>query len=212
MIIFISVSLMRQKEFLSDKRLIHRYITSDCDAVATIYEDQNYTKTPEEAVAAALKAGFKCLHWYFLASCYVAIFVSKHSFDSSSGTDINCGTYMLRHMKAAIEQGKVSEEDIDRALLNLFTVQLRLGLFDGERARNRFRGIGPEDICSSEHRKLALEAARQGIVLLKNEKKLLPLDKHFIPSLAVIGPLANSTNLGGGYTGSSFIHSQNNVS
>lgn len=36
----------------------HRYITSDCDAVATIYEYQNYTKSPEDAVAIALKAGF----------------------------------------------------------------------------------------------------------------------------------------------------------
>lgn len=141
--------------------------------MATIYEDQKYTKTPEDAVAAALKAG----------------------------TDINCGTYMLRHMMSAIEKGKVSEEDIDRALLNLFTVQIRLGLFDGESTRNQFRDLGPEDVCTSENRKLALEAARQGIVLLKNEQNFLPLDVHAISSLAVIGPLANSTNLGGGYTG-----------
>ncbi|PIN21658.1 Non-reducing end alpha-L-arabinofuranosidase [Handroanthus impetiginosus] len=149
------------------------YITSDCDAVATIYENHKYTKTPEDAVAAALKAG----------------------------TDINCGTYMLRHMKSAIEQGKVLEEEIDRALLYLFSVQFRLGLFDGESSRNQFRQLGPHDVCTSEHRKLALEAARQGIVLLKNEQKVLPLDKHGILSLAVIGPLANSTKLGGDYTG-----------
>ncbi|XP_047982689.1 probable beta-D-xylosidase 6 [Salvia hispanica] len=149
------------------------YITSDCDAVATIYEYQNYTKTAEDAVAAALKAG----------------------------TDINCGTYMLRHMMSAFEQGKVSEENIDNALLNLFLVQLRLGLFDGEPARNRFRKLGPKDVCSKEHRKLALEATRQGIVLLKNEQKLLPLNKHGVSSLALIGPLAKSTDLGGGYTG-----------
>ncbi|KAL7141591.1 hypothetical protein ABFS83_08G063600 [Erythranthe nasuta] len=149
------------------------YITSDCDAVATIYEYQEYTKTPEDAVAVALKAG----------------------------TDITCGTYMSRYMMSAFKQDKVSEEDIDRALLNLFTVQLRLGLFDGELARNRFTETGPQDVCNSEHRKLALEAAQQGIVLLKNEKKLLPLDKHLVSSLAVIGPMANSTNLGGTYVG-----------
>ncbi|XP_042045622.1 probable beta-D-xylosidase 6 isoform X3 [Salvia splendens] len=149
------------------------YITSDCDAVATIYEYQNYTKTAEDAVADALKAG----------------------------TDINCGTYMLRHMMSAFEQGKVSEENIHKALLNLFLVQLRLGLFDGEPARNRFRKLGPKDVCSEEHRKLALEATQQGIVLLKNEQKLLPLNKHGVSSLALIGPLANSTDLGGGYTG-----------
>ncbi|XP_022894659.1 probable beta-D-xylosidase 6 [Olea europaea var. sylvestris] len=149
------------------------YITSDCDAVGTIYEYQKYTKTPEDAVASALKAG----------------------------TDINCGTYMLRHTKAAMEQGKVSEGDIDRALLNLFSVQLRLGLFDGAPGRNQYRNFGPRDVCSSEHKKLALEAARQGIVLLKNDKKFLPLHKHSISSLAIIGPMSNSTNLGGGYVG-----------
>lgn len=114
---------------------------------------------------------------------------------------------MLRHMMSAVEQGKVSEGDIDKALLNLFLVQLRLGLFDGEAGRSHFRGLGPKDVCSTEHKKLALEAARQGIVLLKNEMKFLPLDKHVVSSLAVIGPLANSTDLGGGYTGSSFVHS-----
>ncbi|CAA0822886.1 Probable beta-D-xylosidase 6 [Striga hermonthica] len=149
------------------------YITSDCDAVATIYEDQKYTKTPEDAVAAAIKAG----------------------------TDINCGTYMLRHMKSAVEQGKVLEADIDRALLNLFTVQLRLGIFDDLHGSNPFRNLGPQDVCTEKHRKLALQAARQGIVLLKNEQKLLPLDTHFVSSLAIIGPSSNSTDMGGGYTG-----------
>ena len=113
---------------------------------------------------------------------------------------------MLRHMMSAFEQGKVSEENIDNALLNLFLVQLRLGLFDGEPARNRFRKLGPKDVCSKEHRKLALEATRQGIVLLKNEQKLLPLNKHGVSSLALIGPLAKSTDLGGGYTGVSSVH------
>lgn len=45
---------------------------------------------------------------------------------------------MLRHTESAIEQGKVKEEDLDRALLNLFSVQLRLGLFDGDPIRGRF--------------------------------------------------------------------------
>lgn len=115
---------------------------------------------------------------------------------------------MSRHMKSVIRKGKVLEKDIDRALLNLFSVQLRLGLFDGKPARNGFRGFGPQDVCSSEHKKLALEAAMQGIVLLKNDHKILPLDKHSISSLAVIGPLANSTKLGGGYTGSSLLNMQ----
>ncbi|KAL0450091.1 UNVERIFIED_CONTAM: putative beta-D-xylosidase 6 [Sesamum latifolium] len=172
---------LRRRVLRDDYDADDRLMLSACCKHFTAYDLEKWGqftrpevyKTPEDAVAAALKAG----------------------------TDINCGTYMLRHMMSAIEQGKVSEEDIDRALLNLFSVQIRLGLFDGEPARNQFRELGPEDVCTSENRKLALEAARQGIVLLKNEQKFLPLDAHTISSLAVIGPLANSTNLGGGYTG-----------
>ncbi|KAK9284290.1 hypothetical protein L1049_023460 [Liquidambar formosana] len=150
------------------------YITSDCDAVATIYENQNYTKSPEDAVADVLKAG----------------------------VDINCGTYLLRHTQSAIDQGKVQEEDIDRALLNLFLVQLRLGLFDGDPAKGQFGKLGPQNVCTSGHKKLALEAAKQGIVLLKNANKFLPLNKKGVSSLAIIGPVANdSSNMGGGYTG-----------
>ncbi|GJT67264.1 probable beta-D-xylosidase 6 [Tanacetum coccineum] len=150
------------------------YITSDCDAIATIYEYQNYTKSPEDAVAIALKAG----------------------------TDINCGTYMLRHTKSAVDKGKVEEEVIDKALLNLFEVQLRLGLFDGNPIKGKYGKLGPQDVCTSDHKNLALEAAKQGIVLLKNDNRFLPLQKHDVSSLAVIGPMANVTDeLGGGYIG-----------
>ncbi|XP_055802869.1 probable beta-D-xylosidase 6 [Solanum dulcamara] len=149
------------------------YITSDCDSVATIYEYQNFTKTPEEAVAVALKAG----------------------------TNINCGTYMLRHVKSAFQQGNVLEEDLDRALQYLFSVQFRLGLFDGNPAKGQFAKFGPKDVCTSNNLNLALDAARQGIVLLKNDQKFLPLDKRSISTLAIIGPMANVSSPGGTYTG-----------
>ncbi|EXC03904.1 putative beta-D-xylosidase 6 [Morus notabilis] len=166
-----------QKDLLAqarDKWGLKGYITSDCDAVATVLEYQHYTKNPEDAVADVLKAGM----------------------------DINCGTYLLRHTLAAIQQEKVLEEDIDRALINLFSVQIRLGLFDGDPRKGKYGRLGPQDVCTSETKKLALEAARQGIVLLKNDKKFLPLKKDVVSSLAVIGPLADDgTKLGGGYTG-----------
>ncbi|CAL5188523.1 unnamed protein product [Lathyrus oleraceus] len=149
------------------------YITSDCDAVATVFEYQHYAKSPEEAVADVLKAG----------------------------VDINCGTYMLRHTQSAIEQGMVKEETLDKALLNLFSVQMRLGLFNGDPRNGKFGKLGPQNVCTPEHRKLALEAARQGIVLLKNDNKFLPLDRSAGVSLAVIGPMANTSKLGGGYSG-----------
>lgn len=150
------------------------YITSDCDAVATISEYQFYVKTAEDAVAEALKAG----------------------------VDINCGTYMLHNTLSAIGQGKLKEEDIDRALKNLFTVLLRLGLYNGDPLNGMFGRLGSQDVCTKEHQRLALEAARQGMVLLKNNENFLPLNKYHVSSLAIIGPGANSTSqLGGGYSG-----------
>lgn len=149
------------------------YIASDCDAVATIFEYHNYTKNEDDAVSIALKAG----------------------------TDINCGNYMVRHMGSAVKQGKVSEKDIDRALFNLFTVQLWLGLFDGDPAKNHYGNLGSNNVCTSEHTKLAYEAARQGMVLLKNSQKFLPLKQNDVTSLAVIGPLANISHIGGDYIG-----------
>ncbi|KAB2004839.1 hypothetical protein ES319_D11G227800v1 [Gossypium barbadense] len=150
------------------------YITSDCDAVATVQEYQNYTRKADDAVALVLKAGM----------------------------DINCGSYLVRHTRTTIEEGKLQDKDIDRALLNLFSVQLRLGLFDGDPRKGQFGELGPQNICTIEHKMLALEAARQGIVLLKNEKKFLPLDRNVVSSIAIIGPMANNiSNMGGGYTG-----------
>ncbi|KAJ4965724.1 hypothetical protein NE237_017573 [Protea cynaroides] len=150
------------------------YITADCDAVATVYEYHGYVKTPEDAAADVLKAG----------------------------TDIDCGTYLLRHTQLAIEQGKIREEDIDKALLNLFSVQLRLGLYDGDPIKGQFGKLGPLDVCTEQHKNLALEAARQGIVLLKNDYRFLPLNKSTVGSVAIIGPAAQNTSiLGGGYTG-----------
>ncbi|XP_078430643.1 glycosyl hydrolase family protein isoform X2 [Wolffia australiana] len=153
------------------------YVASDCNAVATMYEYQGYAPTPQDAVADAMAAG----------------------------VDINCGGYYAGYAESAIAQGKLREEDVDRALLNLFSVQLRLGLFDGDPAAGPYAELGPRRVCSAEHRALALEAARQGIVLLKNDRGLLPLRPGDVATLAVVGPTANSSSsasIGGGYTGS----------
>lgn len=116
--------------------------------------------------------------------------------------DINCGTYLPRYTESAVQSGKVQEEDIDRALRNLFSVQLRLGIFDNQHAKKRFGHLGSSNLCTVEHRELALESVRQGIVLLKNDKGFLPLRKHEVNSVAVIGPAASDASVyGGDYTG-----------
>lgn len=127
--------------------------------------------------------------------------------------DLECGTYLINYTKSAVQKGKVIEEEIDRALENLFAVRIKLGLFDGNPRYLQYGNLGPENVCTQESRDLALEAAQQGIVLLKNDNKLLPLvrndDEPPVPLLtkesltfAVIGPNANATTtLLGNYRG-----------
>lgn len=113
---------------------------------------------------------------------------------------------MLYYAESAIGKGKLKQEDIDRALKNLLSVLLRLGLFNGDPLNGMFGRLGSQDVCTQKHQRLALEAAREGIVLLKNYDNFLPLNKHQISSLAIIGPGANSTSqLWGGYSGLIFL-------
>ncbi|KAE9591108.1 hypothetical protein Lal_00021402 [Lupinus albus] len=153
------------------------YITSDCEAVSIIHEEQGYAKTPEDAIADVLKAGM----------------------------DVECGDYITKHGKSAVLQKKVPIHQIDRALQNLFSIRIRLGLFDGNPSKLLFGMIGASQVCSKQHLQLALDAARNGIVLLKNTEALLPLPKtNPSISLAVIGPNANASSLAvlGNYYGS----------
>lgn len=116
--------------------------------------------------------------------------------------DINCGSYLQKHTKSAVQQKKLPEAELDRALHNLFSVRMRLGLFNGDPTKHPFGNIGSNHVCTQAHQDLALEAALNGIVLLKNSARLLPLSKINTKSLAVIGPNANSAyTLLGNYAG-----------
>ncbi|KAK9112104.1 hypothetical protein Scep_019623 [Stephania cephalantha] len=140
------------------------YIVSDCDSVEVYFDRINFTKTPEDAVALALNAGL----------------------------DLNCGTFLAKHTENAVKQGKVLESQVDRALINNYVVLMRLGYFDGDPTQLPFGKLGPSDICTKDHQELAVEAARQGIVLLDNDGTL-PLSPKTTKNLAVIGPSGNAS-------------------
>lgn len=119
-----------------------------------------------------------------------------------TGMDVNCGSYLKNYTKSAVQKKKLPEAQIDRALHNLFSVRMRLGLFNGNPSNQAYGNISPNLVCNKEHLDLALEAARNGIVLLKNSAKLLPLPKTKTSSLGVIGPNANNAHtLIGNYAG-----------
>ncbi|KAK4491595.1 hypothetical protein RD792_002352 [Penstemon davidsonii] len=116
-----------------------------------------------------------------------------------AGLDLDCGNYYSKYANSSVTMGKVKEAEIDKALKNLYTVLMRLGFFDGS---PKFENLGKNDVCSNEHIELATEAAREGIVLLKNFNSTLPLKSNEIKTLAVIGPHANATSaMIGNYAG-----------
>ncbi len=100
-------------------------------------------------------------------------------------------------VRGALKRGLLTEADIDRALRGNFRVTIRLGLLDPP-ARVPYASIGREGNdpwLTDKHQAIALRAAQESIVLLKNSANLLPLDRGSLKSIAVIGPRANEVLL-----------------
>ena len=116
-----------------------------------------------------------------------------------SGTDLECGG-SYKSLVKAVSEGKISEKDLDVSLRRLFKGRFELGMFDPDE-RVPYSKIPYSVVECPEHVSQALEMARKSIVLLKNEKNLLPLDKH-IKKIAVVGPnAADSTMQWANYNG-----------
>lgn len=125
---------------------------------------------------------------------------------------MDCGVFLSDHTEEAVKAGLVSENDLNNALVNTISVQMRLGMFDGEPSAHPFGNLGPKDVCTKDHQQLALEAARQGIVLLKNRRKTLPLSRRQ-KTVAVIGPNSNVTDtMIGNYAGGFIIYTSSSTS
>ena len=93
-----------------------------------------------------------------------------------------------------VREGKIPESEVDRAVARVLTAKFRLGLFENPYVDPDYA----ERITNSpEHQKLALKAAQETMVLLKNDGNLLPLDLKKLKTIAVIGPNAADVHLGG---------------
>ncbi len=120
---------------------------------------------------------------------------------------MECGHVSLNSALSALQQGILNESVIDKALFYQLSVRMRLGLFDGDPKQLPYGTIGVNQVCSNAHQELALEAARQGTVLLKNEDATLPFSRQGNLTLAVIGPHANSTtDMLGNYKGGVLLY------
>ncbi|WP_242146983.1 glycoside hydrolase family 3 C-terminal domain-containing protein [Sphingomonas sp. BAUL-RG-20F-R05-02] len=148
------------------------FITSDCGAIDDITTGHRNTATNPEGAALAVKAG----------------------------TDTGCDFKdEMLDLPKAVKAGYLTEADMDIALKRLFTARIRLGMFDPA-ANVPFSTIGIDQNHSAEHRALALKAAHESIVLLKNDG-VLPLAAG-ARKIAVVGPTAASLiALEGNYNG-----------
>lgn len=138
------------------------HVVSDCWAIKDFHDGHNVTSRPEESVALAVK----------------------------QGCDLNCGA-CYSFLANAVREGLLDERKIDESVTRLFMTRFKLGMFDPDESVP-YAAISPEVINSPQHRQLAREAAAKSVVLLKNEKDLLPLKEEH-KKILLLGP--NATNI-----------------
>ncbi len=140
------------------------YVVSDSEAVEFISNKHKVADTYEDGIAQAVNAGLN---------------IRTHFTPPAD---------FILPLRKAVDDGKISQETLDKRVADILRIKFWLGLFD-----NPYRGNGKQAeqiVHSKEHQAVSLEAARQSLVLLKNETHLLPLSKS-IRSIAVIGPNAD---------------------
>ena len=148
------------------------YVTSDCWAIDDFFK---YHKTHKDSVTAAVDG---VVH----------------------GTDIECGTSVYYTLYNGVKSGLIKEEQLDVSLRRLFMIRYRLGMFDPP-SMVKYAQTPASALEAPEHKALALKMAQQSIVLLRNDKNVLPLSKK-IKKIAVIGPNAdNRISILGNYNG-----------
>ena len=116
-----------------------------------------------------------------------------------AGCDLNCGS-TYQHLDKAVNLGLISEEEIDQSLKRLFLARIKLGLLN-QPNEVPFNDIGLEDLESQNNQRVALQTARESLVLLKNDQGVLPLAKS-LNKITVVGPTANDRHFAmGNYFG-----------
>jgi beta-glucosidase len=149
------------------------HVVTDCWALEDVWKRHKAISTSVETAAAAIKAG----------------------------VNLDCSNLLQDDVMKAIEQKLLTQQEVDSALAGMLRTQFKLGFYDPA-ANNPFSNYGADSIASAYHINLARTTAQQSMVLLKNSKSILPLNKKKCSAIMVVGSNAASLDaLLGNYHG-----------
>jgi beta-glucosidase len=149
------------------------HVVTDCFALQDVWARHKTLENSVQVAAAAIKAG----------------------------VNLDCSNLLQDDVMKAIEQKLLTESEVDNSLSHILTTQVKLGFFD-DSLLSPYSNYREDSIGNDYHRAMARKMAQQSMVLLKNDKDILPLDKKKYPALMVVGPNAASLDaLLGSYHG-----------
>jgi beta-glucosidase len=158
---------------LKDEWKFKGHVVTDCGALDDIFERHKVLDGPVATAAAAIKAG----------------------------VNLDCSNVLQKDALQAVRQGLLTHADLDSALAPLLRTQIKLGFFD-DKAHDPYHSYGADSIHNTPHTALARTLAQESMVLLKNEKAVLPLSMDKYHSIMITGPNAYSFDaLSGNYHG-----------
>ncbi len=137
------------------------HVVTDCGALDDVFSTHKYITSPVEAAAAAIKAG----------------------------VNLDCSTVLQEDIIKAIDQKLLTVNELDLSLFQLLRTEFKLGFYD-DQASIPYHTYGADSVHSAAHIALARKVAQQSMVLLKNDKNVLPLKKADYPSMMIVGPNA----------------------
>lgn len=155
-------------ELLRQEYGFNGYIVSDSEAVEYVYNKHHVAESYEDAVRQVVEAGLNVRTNFTPPEDYIF------------------------PVRKNVEEGKLSMQSVDRMVADVLRVKFELGLFDQpyvEDPQNADKVVGAD-----LHRDFVLDMQQQSLVLLKNERDLLPLDKKALRKILITGPLAKETN------------------
>lgn len=117
---------------------------------------------------------------------------AKYAIEAGIDFELKGRKAMFETLKESVVREEISIEYIDRAVKAILLQKFRAGIFE-----HPYTDENEMVYNTPEHKQMALDAARESVVLLKNDNKILPLDINKINSIAVIGPNATDVHLGG---------------